>query len=274
MHYQTRGPLWSAAAKVFGSAGALLKRQSRLRLLLMAALAACLLANIGPHPLAFLENLWSGEAADTVPILVAGGYLPAFQVVKPEGVRVRNYPKDFVPPGALHTKAELVTEAGAYGYSTIVSVPEGEPLTRTILVEVGKDHGLSSLLRLGKVAVSFSIDKSRAAGGWIQPGDTVALFETLPPAPLTGTTYRKKTQLLLSAVKVLAVDKEHLGQKSDPAEKSDVLAQLTSVESDSHMMTVLVNPAEAAALVEARERGPLSVVLRAVGDDLPWSITK
>jgi Flp pilus assembly protein CpaB len=247
-----------------------LKATSKLRLGLVAAIAACLFASVSPHPLAALSGLWSSDPADSVPVLVADAYLPAFQVVKPQGVKIRNYPKDFVPPGALHAKSELVSETGQFIFSSIVAIPEGEPLTRTILVEVGKDHGLSSLLHLGQVAVSFSIDKARAAGGWIQPGDTVALFETLPPDLSGGLTMRKKTRLLLNRVKVLAVDKAHLGQRPEVADKTDAIAELTAVESESHVITVLVNPTDADALIDARERGPLSVVLRAIGDDLPW----
>ena len=253
-----------------GSAGAQLKGTSKLRLGLVAAIAAWLFANVCPHPLSAFSGLWAGDTTDSIPVLVTDAYIPAFQVVKPQGVKIRNYPKDFVPPGALHAKPELLSETGQFVFSSIVAIPEGEPLTRTILVEVGKDHGLSSLLHVGQVAVSFNIDKARAAGGWIQPGDTVALFETLPPDLRSALPLRKKTQLLLNRVKVLAVDKAHLGQRCETPEKTDAITELTSVESESHVITVLVSPTEADALIDARERGPVSVVLRAIGDDIPW----
>jgi Flp pilus assembly protein CpaB len=270
MHHQTRDTLWASAAKVSGATGSLLKGQSRLRLGLITGIAVCLFLNYCPHPLAAIGNLWSGETTDMVPVLVVDHYTPAFKVIKPEDVRVRNYPKDFVPPGALHAKTELLMETDRYVYSSIVSLPEGEPLTRTILVDIGKDHGLSSFLHLGRVAVSFHVDNSRAAGGWIQPGNTIAIFATLPPDPRKGFAL-KKTQLLLNAVNVLAVDKAHVGEKPDPEEKTNTVTELTTVESDSHMITVLANPKEATDLIEARERGPLSVILRATGDDLPWA---
>jgi Flp pilus assembly protein CpaB len=274
MHHQTRDALRAAAAKVFGAAGSLLRGQPPLRLAIIAAIAFLLILNLGSHTFSSLGRLWTSEAADTVPVLTAGSYIQAFQVLKPDALSIKYYPKDLVPPGALHTKAELISDSGQYIFSTVVAVPEGSPVTRALLVEVGKEQGLSSLLRLGRVAVSFNIDKSRAAGGWVQPGDTIALFETIPPDLHSASALRKRTQLLMSAVRVLAVDRAHLGQRPDPSAKTDAVAELTSVESDSHMITVLVNPAEAATLIEARERGPLSIVLRAMGDDLPWSNIK
>lgn len=39
---------------------------------------------------------------------------------------------------------------------------------------------MSSLLRPGKVAVSFKVDRERSAGGWVHPGDTIAVFQKQP----------------------------------------------------------------------------------------------
>jgi Flp pilus assembly protein CpaB len=235
----------------------------------MASVVAC-----WPHQMPSFGAIFSSESADSVPVLVAGRYVSAFQVIKSEDVRVRYFPKEYMPLGALHAKAELVTEANQSAFSSLVAIPQGEALTRTILIESGKDEGLSHLLRSGNVAVSFSVDKSRAAGGWIQPGDTIALFETASMNLARRPSAGKRTQLLLSAVKVLAVDKMHLGQKLDPDNKTDTLQDMSTAETDTKMVTVLVNPVEAALIVEAREGGPLSLVLRAMGDDLPWPMEK
>jgi Flp pilus assembly protein CpaB len=239
---------------------------------LLAAITISLGVAFWPHQLPAFGHLLFRESTDSVPVLVARRYISAFQMIKPEDIRIRSYPKEYVPSGALHAASELLTETGQPSFSSLVAVPQGEPMTRTVLVDTNRGQGLSSLLRLGSVAVSFSIDKSRAAGGWIQPGDTVALFEAAPIGPAGRGTAARRTRLLLSAVKVLAVDKMRLGQRPDPENKAESLQALSAGESDTLMITVLVSPVQAKTVVEARERGPISVVLRAMGDDLPWAM--
>ncbi len=39
---------------------------------------------------------------------------------------------------------------------------------------------------------------------------------------------------------------------------------------EAKVLTIIVSPAEASTIIEAREAGPLNVVLRSLGDDLPW----
>jgi len=270
MHNQTRPALWTAVSERVGSSPSLLKGQSRLRLSLISGIVVALVVACWPRQMPSFGAMFSGESTDSVPVLVADRYMSAFQMIKPQDVRMRYFPKGYVPLGALHSKAELTTETNQNAFSTLVAIPQGEPLTRTVLVEAGKDQGLSFLLRSGNVAVSFSVDKSRSAGGWIQPGDTIALYETVPIDSMSRNAANSRTRLLLSAVKVLAVDKMRLGQKLEPGRKEDALQEMATADTDTKMITVLVNPVEAARIVEARERGPICIVLRALGDDVPW----
>jgi Flp pilus assembly protein CpaB len=274
MHHQTRPSLWAALSEKVGPAQSLLDGQNRLRLYLLAGIAVALIVACWPRQKLSFGSIFSEESTDSVPVLVAEHYLSAFQTIKPEDVHVRNYPKDFVPAGALHSKAELITEAGQMAFSSLLAIPQGEPLTRTVLAEAKKNQGLSLLLTSGNVAVSISVDKCRSAGGWVQPGDTVALYETLPIDPSSRAAGDKRTRLLLSAVKVLAVDKMRLRQTLDPEHKEDAVREMTTADTDTNMLTVLVNPVEAERIVEARESGPITVVLRAIGDDASWVMEK
>ena len=151
-------------------------------------------------------------------------------------------------------------------YTTAVAVPEGQPLTHTVLEELGKSRGMASVLPLGKVAVSFAADPVRGAGGWVEPGNVIALFHTTLETE-HGKSFHK-TRLLFSSLSVLAVDKNRLGQEASPSPVNDIPL---SAEGGGAVITVLVNPLEAARLVEAREQGHLSVALRSLGDDTPWA---
>jgi Flp pilus assembly protein CpaB len=205
-------------------------------------------------------------AADTIPVLVADSYIPAFTIVKEPMVAVRNFPRGFVPPGALHAARELTADDNQALYLSAVPIPEGQPLTRTLLDELGKSHGMAAALPMGKVAVSFAADPVRGVGGWIEPGDTIAVFETTREGGLKEVS--KVTRLLFSSLSVLAVDQNRLGLSHPETSKYDLLE---NPDPKPVVITVLANPVEAARLIDAREQKHLSVALRSLGDDAPWT---
>ena len=201
-----------------------------------------------------------------VPLLVADRYIAAFSIVNEKMVAVRYYPKEYVPPGALHAVHDVRGDGDRDLYITAVAVPEGQPLTHTVLEELGKSRGMASVLPLGKAAVSFAADPVRGAGGWVEPGNTIALFQTTLETE-KGRSFRK-TRLLFSSLPILAIDKNRLGQEAaqPPADASPI-----SSEGAAAVITVLVNPLEASRLIDAREQGHLSVALRSLGDESPWT---
>ncbi len=216
---------------------------------------------------------WSSQdPGDVVPVIVADRYIPAFTVIKPEMVRVQEFPKGIAPPGAIKAKNELANESGQLLFTSVISIPEGQPVTRALVTDASQNDTLGSLIRPGKVAVSFEIDKVHGVGGWIRPGDTVAVFGQ---APMTAANFKaqgKKTRLLFPSVVVVAVDDKRLGQnqtKSDSGADTSVIPE-SGLSNGAKIITVLVSPTEASAIIEAREEGSLSVVLRSLGDDIPW----
>ncbi len=207
------------------------------------------------------------ESSDSVALPVSERYIPAFSIIKPEWISMKQYPRAYVPPGALHSKDDLSNAEGRPIFMSTVEIPEGQPLTRTILAETSKSHGLSSILRPGKVAVSFATDKAHAAGGWPQPGDIVALFAMTAS---NKNVPEQTAKLLLPNVQILAIDNQRLGQPA-PEAKPDAVDAIEEQEKDSEVITVLLSPAQAEMVIDARERGLLTMVLRAMGDDLTWS---
>jgi Flp pilus assembly protein CpaB len=209
-------------------------------------------------------------SGDTVSVLVAEHFIPAFQIVKNRDVSARAFPKEFVPPGALRSIQELHDGNNRELFSSAIAIPEGQPVTRTLLAEIGKNHGMSSLLARGKVAVSFAVDSAHGAGGWVQPGDTVAVLQTTIEGEPNQMS--KATHLLFPSLEVMAVDKKRLGDwPAAEADSKSILGQnADGFQGDGGVLTVMANPVEAARLVEAREEGTLSVVLRAMGDDFTW----
>jgi pilus assembly protein CpaB len=198
-------------------------------------------------------------------VLFVNRYVPAFTAIKPEWIVRRPLPKQFMAPGALHLVDELVDQDGRPVFMSAVALPDGQPLTRAVLLEIDRHHGMSAALAPGKVAVSFSVDDVHGVGGWVRPGDLVAVLSAAPD-PATG----KMTKLLFPAVTILAVNQDRLGATKMEKE-GEPLTGFTE-GTGARTLTVVLNPAQALTLIEARERGSLSVVLRAQGDDLPWAL--
>src|SRR5258708_6864705 len=148
----------------------------------------------------------ASDPGDVTPVLLADRYIPAFTVIKPEMVRIQEFPKDLIPPGALRSKTDLRNNSGQMLFVSAISIPEGQPVTRALVTDASQNDTLGWLIRPGKVAVSFEIDKAHGVGGWIRPGDMVALFGATPMSMNGSRSLGKKTRLLYPSVLVVAVD--------------------------------------------------------------------
>jgi pilus assembly protein CpaB len=199
------------------------------------------------------------ETADTLPILIANRYVPAFSLVRSEAVSMKTFPPGFVPPGALHSANELVDSKGRPLYISPLPLPAGQPLTRAALVEVEKSRGMASLLPPGKVAASFAADRVRGVGGWIQPGDRIAVYQSRESG---------QVRMLFPAVLVLAVDKTSLREPVQLDETKDTVSFLETPAEAGAVLTVLLNTFEAEPFIEAQEHGHLTAAIRAIGDEL------
>lgn len=209
------------------------------------------------------------DQEDSFAVVVANRYIPAFSAVTAAQAVVRRFPKEYAPPGALSDLSELSDDKGLAAYGSAVAIPEGQPLTRSLLGRLGQRHEMASLLPPGQVAVSFSVDPVRGVGGWIQPGDAIAIFEIQDD--LSGRAPgRRQTRLLFSSVRVLAVDRRRIGAPV----KETAHEEMASEPADGNVLTVVLNPVEAARLVEVRERGQISALLRPLGDETPWTLSE
>ena len=266
MHYQTRAELWSSVSTHFRSPGALVNKQTLLRRVLIGMIALILAYQGLSHYLTRAMDA-GPDSPETLAILVADRYIPAYSPVKPRFISVRNFPRGYIPPGALHANEELVDTHGQPLFISAVPIPEGQPVTRTLMIDVANHHGIASLLAPGKVAVSFAVDKVRGVGNWIQPGDTIAIFQTPTLAPPGHAASR--SHVLFRSLRVLAVDKNRLGTPSKDGEsKESPSSFMETPEENGSVITVLLNSFEASLLIDAQEQGHLTAALHAVGDDL------
>lgn len=260
-------PIWNSLRQRVTS----LSRLERIRLGLVLGIGlSLLLLRLQQSHKRFSFHAAGGETED-VAVLVTTRYVPAYQPLGTPAVEVRRFPREWVPPGALHGTPDLTQANGNPRFAAAVALPIGQPLTRTVLLECDAASRIAALLPIGKVAVSFAAERSRSSGGWIQPGDAIAIFESLPPNDSRQAPSRA-TRLLFPSIQVLAVDGRRLGEPL-PAEeqtKKNSWEEMNTAPAETQIFTVLVTPLEAAVLTEARERGPLCSALRASGDDGLW----
>lgn len=125
---------------------------------------------------------WSGTYQRTVPVLVAARDIQAHTVLSESDVTTRLVPVGGQDPAAIQDKAQVVGRLAVspiYRGETFrherLADPEGFQMTGT---------GLRVVARPGERLVGLAVDLAAAAGGSIQPGDSVDLYVVAP-----GATY-------------------------------------------------------------------------------------
>ena len=117
---------------------------------------------------------------------------------------------------------------------------------------------LSALLRTGMRALTLRANASSAFGGLLRPGDRVDVLLT---ANAPGDE-RRVTVSLLQSVLVLAVGVDTGGP--DQAQAEDLRAT-----SQGFDVSIAVTLEQSTLITHARDRGPLQLILRNPGDEVP-----
>jgi pilus assembly protein CpaB len=198
-----------------------------------AALGINSLRNAPPPP----------PAVETTPVVVAVEDISRFATLSADQLRVREFPKDLVPPGAFSRLEDVISRVALSGLA------KGEPVLDSRLAAKGAGRGMGPGIAPGKRA--FTIQTANVAAvvaGFILPGSRVDVLLTVPGDVSTGGAV---TVTLLQNVEILAVD-----QRVDiPADNKVDVKELRSA-------TLLVTPNEAAKLDLGQNKGTLHLALR------------
>ena len=147
-----------------------------------------------------------------------------------------------IPEGAFVTKDEILKD----GRRVVLSpLGRGEPILRAKVTGPGQRAVLSSLLDVGKRAVTVRVDDVRGVAGFILPGDFVDVVLIAEDSPPRRENY---SEILLQHVKVLAVD-----QLASERQEQPTVAKAVTVE---------VTPEQAQKVLLATNIGKLSLILR------------
>ncbi len=192
-----------------------------------------------------------GPKSAVVPVVVAVVDLPRGGSITPEAVKIKEFPRELVPAGAL-SKLEDAVNRGIF-----VPLTKDEPVLESKLAPKGAGRGLAALIPSGMRAYSVKVpDVAQGVAGFILPGNRVDVLLSIGDIGGSNETGGGSTITLLQNVEILAVD-----QKMDaPADNKVDTKDLRSV-------TLLVNPQQANLLDLGQNKGLLHLALRNLEDD-------
>ncbi|MGO8901756.1 MAG: Flp pilus assembly protein CpaB [Isosphaeraceae bacterium] len=192
-----------------------------------------------------------GPKSAVVPVVVAVVDLPRGGSITPEAVKIKEFPRELVPAGAL-SKLEDAVNRGIF-----VPLTKDEPVLESKLAPKGAGRGLAALIPRGMRAYSVKVpDVAQGVAGFILPGNRVDVLLSIGDIGGSNETGGGSTTTLLQNVEILAVD-----QKMDaPADNKVDTKDLRSV-------TLLVNPQQANLLDLGQNKGMLHLALRNLEDD-------
>lgn len=225
--------------------------------LILVALACGLVATIGVSQV-MKENAQT-DAAPQSPIVVTVANLDIGDAIKPEQVKVEQWPQEKVPPGAITSLEEI---EGKYARQYMFP---GEPLLSGKLMDSNRDLD-SAKIPPGYRVAAVKVDDESAVANLINPGDHVDVIAYIKARGEQGV----QTQTILRNVRVFAVNSE--------TSRGKEMADTDRI--DAKTISLLVKPAQVQLVVLAEQLGKVELSLRHPdekdrGDDVdgPTTIT-
>ncbi|MEI9996309.1 MAG: Flp pilus assembly protein CpaB [Rhizomicrobium sp.] len=190
-------------------------------------------------------------SVEVAEVLVASQPLQPGQALNATVVHWQKWPKAGVD-GTFITHADTPNlETALTGTVVRAPIVEGEPITNTKFVHGDAAGFLAATLEPGMRAVSIPITTESGAGGFILPNDRV---DVIMSEQISDSPRRFSARVVLTNIRVLAMDQTY---KQDKDQKV-VLAKSATLQ---------LSPAQASMIVKAQAAGPLSLALRALGDN-------
>jgi len=180
-------------------------------------------------------------ARQTRPVVVASADLTFGTKLERNLLKVVNYPKDSVPPGAYTSLDSVV------GQTTKIFLAEKEPVLMSKLSTIG--GGLSMMVRPNLRASSVTVNLVSSVSGFVVPGDRVDILVTIDR--MAGGSENATTRTILQNIEVLAagVKTEQKDQQNKP-------------NTELQTITLLVDPNSAERMALAMHEGKIHLTLR------------
>jgi len=194
----------------------------------------------------YLERRTVTVSTPTAKIVVAAMDLPLATRIRPEQVRLTDWPLTGIPPGAMRDVKEAADRI------LTSRLLEGEPILPGKLAAKDAGNGLAALIPLNMRAIAVRVDDVVGVAGFLHPDDRVDVIVTLHPVKPADSEPTSK--VILQNVKVLAVGKE-----------LETTERTRNQANPSTVATLLVNPEESEKIALAAYEGRIMLTLR------PWT---
>lgn len=184
-------------------------------------------------------------------VLVAAGKIRGGEVLSPDKVRWQPWPVTTLNDQYITRDAQPQAVAELSGSFVNRSFEDGEPVRAERLMETNINL-LSNKIASGKRAAAVKVSAESTAGGFILPGDRVDVIHTTTAPVSTGEPPRNESAIIISNVRVLAID-----QTAVQSPEGSAIGKTATLE---------LSPDEAERIMAAEASGMLSLALRAVTD--------
>jgi len=212
----------------------------RFLLILICASVIGLLASVLVYRV--VSQVASARSDQSEQIVVAAADLGLADTVMSQHIKLVNWPKASVPPGALRTAAE------AEGRVVRSSVVTGEPLIEGKLAPQlsGKGGIMPMLIPEGQRGVTIRLDEATRESGFVMPNSRVDVLVSMPKGPGSD---EKIAKVILQDVTVLAAGQIVEMKDNKPVTNTTVTLALTPqqverlavAQSDGRLMLVQRN---------------------------------
>ncbi len=189
----------------------------------------------------YVQQPVAAAAMKTTSVVVAAADLQLGKELKPEDVRMTQFPEGSVPAGRFTSADEIM------GRGVISPMVQNEPILSAKLASKEAGAGLPPIIQPGMRAVSVRVNDVVGVAGYVLPGTRVDVVATVNPTQqqtdVTSKVILANVQVLASGTKI-----EQDGDKGKPMEVS--------------VVTLLVDPSEAERLTLASTEGKIQLALR------------
>ncbi len=233
----------------------------------------------GNEPVAVAEA--KAPAVPMTRVLVAKRNLPVGTRLQPDDVGWQSWPAEGLNPlfitdgSAPKTAPDTAVEKVAEGVEKAAEALDdndvtidslvgavvreeillNEPVQQRKLVRGGEGGYLAVVLKPGMRAIGIPVSEESGAGGFILPGDRVDVLQSREAeTPSANGVRTRVTEAVVVNVRVLAID-----QSTKPPEEGGT--SMTGA-----VATLEVDNAAAEALVDAKPRGEMQLILRSYAD--------
>jgi pilus assembly protein CpaB len=204
---------------------------------ILVALALGLMATFLIHT--YITAKTRTTAQKTVPVVVADANVSPGTALRPEVLKVVQWPQEIVPPQTVTTVKQVENRV------VIVPLSKGEPVLLSKLGSEGAAAGLGGLLQHDKLAVTVRTDDVTGVAGFLHPSDRVDVLVDMK----MPDSQENLSKIILQDITVLSA-----GQKWE--QTGDKKPQVVNT------VTLELSPEEAEVINLASKEGKIHLALR------------